>query len=337
MSTPEPLNPNIITSRRLAQRVTPRVSFKQPHLDPNVPEENLGLVPPALFAGRKLNWELPRPTEANLHIVLRLANDPNNVLKEFHDKIPQIQDVLGRWSEVKAASPTSTGEAQLRARAPIGEERDWISREVGKGTTFNLVSSLDSRGRADIIYLANAAEDSREHAESMPRNLRTMEWLGFDGSYVHLEDAEPKKAAIPVEQDSNFDEHVVRRSSIPSNLQSTGLDIDEHSMRRNNTPSNLRNTEWLDDGQPKKTSFRGDQDFGFDGHSMRRDSTPSNLRVTEWLDDAQYADLDAYSLEPQSDAENTSSETGPYETFWINHKGLSSRCDQSQSNSNASQ
>ena len=230
MSVPEPLNLNIPNAQRPARNFTPHTPFHNPHLDPNVPKENLHLVPPSLFAGRKLNRELPGPAATNLHVMLKLTDDPNELQKEFNDKVPQINDILGLWSEVKGASPTATGETQLQSRVPISKDCSWTSTEESKGTTFNLVSYLDSPGRADVIYLTDASEDSEEHAEdtSTPPNLRKVEWLGFDGSYVHLEDAEPKMAAAPTGQD---------------------IDFDERSIRRNSTPSNLRITEWLDDEQ----------------------------------------------------------------------------------------
>lgn len=263
MSIPESLNPNIPNARRLARRFTPLTPFHHPHLDPNLRQEDLHLVPTALFPGRTLRWELPRPAVTNLHVMLKLTNDPDELVQEFQDTIPQINEVLGLWSELKAASPTTTGEAQLRARTPVVEDQGQTSRDKGEGTSFNLVSNLDTPGRADVIYLTDADEDSGGWAEdsSVPPNLRTIEWLGFDGSYVHLEDAEPKMAALPTELDFELDEH------------------------------------------------------------NGRNSTPSNLRVTEWLDDAQYTDLpsEAYSAEPGSDARKTSRETGPYETFWLNH------------------
>lgn len=228
MSVPAPLNLNIPNVQRPTRNFTPHTRFHNPHLDPNVPKENLRLVPPSLFAGRKLNRELPGSAATNLHVMLKLTDEPNELQKEFIDKIPQINDILGLWGEVKGASPTTTVEAQPRSRVPIAEECSGTSTEESKGTTFNLVSNLDSPGRADVIYVADASEDSGEHAEdtSTPPNLRTVEWLGFDGSYVHLEDAEPKMAVAPTEQD---------------------IDFHERSIRANSTPSNLRITEWLDD------------------------------------------------------------------------------------------
>lgn len=220
---PEPLNPNIPNARRLARRFTPHTPFHHPHLDPNLKTEDLHLVPAALFPGRKLDWELPRPAVANLHVLLKLTTDPNELLKEFHDKIPQIDDILGLWGEMKGASPPMTGEAQLRARTSRPTEES-------EGTIFNLVSELDTPGRAGVIYLTDAVEDSEEHAEdpSVPSNLRTIDWLGFNGSYAHLEDAKPKTAALPTEQDFDSDEL--------------------RSMKRSSsTPPNLRVTEWLDE------------------------------------------------------------------------------------------
>ena len=188
------------------------------------------MVPQALFAGRKLNREISKPATANLHVMLKLSNDLNALQKEFNDKIPQINEILGLWGEVKGANPTTTGEAQLRSQSPIAEDRDLTSGEEDKGTTSNPVRNLDASGQADIIYIADASEDSGECAENLgiPSNLRTTDWLCFDGSYVHLEDTEPMS------------------------------DLDERSMRRNSIPFNLRITEWLNDAQcdrsPNETS-----------------------------------------------------------------------------------
>ena len=242
MSVPEPLNPKVPTARRLAPRFTPNTPFHHPHLDPTLRAEDLDLVPAALFAGTRPKSERPGPAVTNLHVMLKLSNDSDKVRKEFHDMIPHIDDVLGLWGEMKRTSPTTNGEAQLRARTGAAEVQGWISSEEGKGTTFNLASSLDTPGRADVIYLTDATEDSGERDEnsSVPSNLRTIEWLGFDGSYVHLEDSEPKMAAFPMEQ---------------------GSDADYHGLRRNSTPSNLRLTEWLEDQQstdPPSETYSGE-------------------------------------------------------------------------------
>lgn len=273
MSIPEPLNPIIPSARRLARKFTPNTPFHHPHLDPKLSPEDLHLVPAALFPGRKLNWELPR-----------LTNNPDELAKKFHDKTPQIDDILGLWGEMKGASPTTTGEAQLRARIPVAEDHSWTSTEKCEGTAVNLVSKLDTRGQTDVIYLADAVEDSGEHAgdSSVPSNLRTMDWSGFDGSYVHLEDVEPKMTVYPTEQ---------------------GFDFGEQSMRRN--------------------------------------STPSNLRATEWLDDELYREFASdVNPEPGSDAGRTSRQTGPYETFWMNHDPygpqLALNTDEGESNNSTS-
>ena len=170
MSVPEPLNPRKPSARRLARNFTPNTPFHHPHLDPTLDPEDLHQVPPALFGGN-LNWEFPQPTVTNLHVVLKLTDDPNELLEDFHDKIPQIDEVLRLWGEKKGASP------QVRTSAQQDEERN-----------------LDTPGRADKIHPTDAMEDSVEQAEdlSVPSNLRTIDWSDFDDSHVHLEDLEPK-------------------------------------------------------------------------------------------------------------------------------------------------
>ena len=264
MSIPEPLNPEPLNpeplnpsnpsagrfARRLAQNFTPDTPLHHPLLDPDVPKDDFGMVPPRLFAGRrKLNWALPKPAKANLHVMLKLTNNPDEFVKEFQEKIPQINEVLGLWSEVKGTRPTTTAEAQLRVRAPIGASRDGTSTKSSKGSAFNLVSALDTPARTEVIYLADATEESGECAKgSIPSNLRAIDWFGFD---VHLDGAEPEQIAFPTGQ---------------------GPDFHEYRLRRNSTRSNLRTATRLDDGYG--TDLSGDtynQETDSDAETLSND------------------------------------------------------------------
>ena len=218
---PEP-DSKIPDARRLAGEFTPQTPFFHPHLDPNLKKEDLHLVPAPLFQGRTLNSKLPRLAVANLHVMLELTNDPDELRNEFHGKIPQIDDFLGLWGELKGATSTVAGEGQVRARPAD------LIRE-GEGTTLHLARNIDTPGQGSFVYLTDAVKDSEHDAEDpgIPSNLRTVEWLGFDGSYAHLEDVEPKTAAIPADDDVDFGEPSMQRNS--SNLP------------------NLRVTEWLKD------------------------------------------------------------------------------------------
>ena len=221
MSVPEPLNPRIASARRLAPKFTPEIRFYHPHLDPSTRIEDLQIIPAALFPGRKLNWELARPAVRDHQDMLKLTDDPDEFLRELQNEIPQIDDVLELWSEVEGAGPRTTSDQRKQAQPPVPEVRE--------GTISDLVS-VERPGRADVIYPTDVPKDSGEHAEffEVPSNLRTTEWEGFDGSYVHLADSadsEPKMTAFPMEQEP---------------------DIDDHGMRRNSTPFNLKVTEWLD-------------------------------------------------------------------------------------------
>ena len=279
MSIPEPLNPRIPSARRLARRFTPNTPFHHPHLDPRLDPEDLHLVPQALSPGRKLNWELPRPAVTNLHVMLKLTNDPDELLEDFHNKIPHIDDVLRLWGQLKGASPSTTGEAQPGTRIPGAENRAWTSLQQVEGTIYNSSSDLDTTERDDYIYLTDDVENSIEYAEhpSVPSNLRTKDWSDFDGSYVHVDDVEPKMAAFPKEQ---------------------SFDFGEHNM-----------------------------------------STPTNLRVREWLDDEQYTESasEAHNSKP----DRIPRQTGPYETFWMNHDPngpkLALKTDEGDSSSSTSQ
>ena len=233
MSSPEPLQPDVLNPRRHAPKFTHQTPFHHPQMDFDVPEEDLDLIPAELSVGKKPNREPPRPAVAQVHLMLKIKNGHDDLQKEFQDKVPQISNVLGLWSKVKAASPTATGEAQIRARASIAQYQTRTSNQEGQGTIFNLVSHLDSTGQADIIYLTDAAVGSEEHADDsgVPSNLRTVEWLGFDGSYVHVEDLKSQNTAIPTEACFEFDELNIRRNSNPSNLRTREWLNDEHLPR----------------------------------------------------------------------------------------------------------
>ena len=272
---PEP-DSKIHDARRLAGRFMPHTLFLHPHLDPNLKTEDLHLVPAPLFRGRISNSRLPRPAVANLHVMLKLTNDPDELRNEFHDKIPQIDDFLALWGELKGATPTVAGEAQLRARTA-----DLI--QEGEGTILNLARNLDTPGQGSFVYLTDTVKDSEQDAEDscVPSNLRTVDWLGFDGSYAHLEDAEPKTPAIPADHD---------------------VDFGEPSMKRNSRIlSNLRVTEWLKDVQHT--------DISSQAYSSDPDSDVHHTDVSS----------QAYSSDSDSDVGNISRETGPYEMFWRGH------------------
>ena len=218
---PEP-DSKFLGAPSLAGKFTPQTPFFHPHLDPNLKKEDLHLVPAPLFQGRTLTSRLPRPAVANLHVMLKLTNDPDKLRNEFHGKIPQIDDFLGLWGELKGATSTVAGEGQHRARTT-----DLIHK--GEGTSLHLARNIDTPGQGSFVYLTDAVKDGEHDAEDsgVPSNLRTVEWLGFDGSYAHLEDIEPKTAAMPADDDVDFGEPSTKRNS--------------------RVLPNLRVTEWLKD------------------------------------------------------------------------------------------
>ena len=245
---PEP-DSNVPDARRLAGKFTPQTPFFHPHLDPNMKEEDLHLVPAPLFQGRTFNSRLPRPAVANLHVMLKLTNDPDELRNEFHGKIPQIDDFLELWGELKGANSTVGGEGQLGARTA-----DLI--QEGEGTNLHLARNIDTPGQGSFVYLTDAVQDSQHDAEDsgVPSNLRTVEWLGFDGSYAHLADVEPNTVAIPADD----------------------VDFGEPSMERNSrTLPNLRVTEWLEDVEHTDVSsqaYRSDADS--DAGNISRETGP---------------------------------------------------------------
>lgn len=229
-------------TRRLARTFTPTVPDHHPFLDPDFPEEDEHLVPAALAPRGKLNWELPKKATTNLHIMLKLTNKADELLDEWRDKIPQIDEVVTEWSEMKGASPTTLGEMQLHAQALFNDscgeaqsEADTTGIDSSDGYVFNMAKNLDSPGRGDVIYLTNGVEDDKYNGKkgSMPKNLRNVEWLDFDGSHVHMADEAPKSRPLRVafdlpEQSLDLgDSSTSRLSSVSGNIRSTDWNLEE--------------------------------------------------------------------------------------------------------------
>lgn len=227
-------SPDACNVRRLARSFTPTTPNYHPLLDPELPKEDVSLVPRDLAPRGQLNWELPQKAVANLHIMLKLNNKTDELLDEFHNTIPQIDEALNDWVEMKGASPTKIGEEQLRARSFLDyaqvDEANAL-RGSDDDYVFNMVRNLDKPGRGDVVYLTDAVKDSdligKGHS-SIPENIRGMDWLDFDGSYIHLQDA-----SDPVEL----------KTVIPDRLQVPQAD----RIRQNGTPPNLRTTGWDQD------------------------------------------------------------------------------------------
>lgn len=228
-------SPECCNVRRLARNFTSKTPNHHPLLDPEFPNEDISLVPSALAPRGQLNWELPKKATANLHIMLKLSNNAEELLDEFHQTLPQIDEALNDWIEMKGASPTMIGEEQLRVRSFL-EHPNVDEGHALKGKNddyvFNMARNLDNPGRADVIYLTEGVEESDSvdngHS-SIADNIRGVDWLDFDGSYLHLQDVGdsigPKTAVPEALHVSNADR--TRRDSIPLNLRTTGWDCDQ--------------------------------------------------------------------------------------------------------------
>ena len=179
-------------TRRLARSFTPYTPLHHPLLDPQLPEEDIPLVPADLAPRGRLSWVLPSQTVTNLHIMLKLTDQTDRLMDEFLEAIPRINEILHEWVEMRGSSPTTTGEQRLRlqSRHPKGDENaasgdDKIRHD---DLVFNMVRRLDICGKADVVYLSNFVDDSDVNESVLP-NIRAVEFLDFDDSYVHVSNA----------------------------------------------------------------------------------------------------------------------------------------------------
>ena len=229
-------NASAYNTRRLARPFLPDVPH-HPFLDPDFQDEDGPLVPNDLAPGGRLNWELPWPAKTNLHTMLELTEETEDLLDDFHSNLPDSGQVMEEWVEMRGASPTMTGEAKLRALAiqkrPLnvqngGEE---YRNSAESDYIFNMMRSVDSLGRSDVIYLADAFEQTKGNGQrsSTPENIEVVDWLEFDGPYVNTEQAfhEPK-AEMRTSQ------------SVP------GIETLPSGRRTNSRPSILQMTDWFE-------------------------------------------------------------------------------------------
>lgn len=226
-------NTSAYNVRRLARPFLDDIPH-HPFLNPEFQWQDAPLVPSDLAPRGRLNWELPRPAKTNLHIMLELKEETNEILDEYRSKLPLIDQAMEEWVEMRGASPTTTGEAKLRNLASLqtfsdvpneGEQHDASTDSY----IFSMARNLDSPGRADVIYLADAFEQKKgnERKSSIPNNIRAVDWLDFDGSYLHIAEAAHKAEA---------------EMAIPDSVPT--LQIPKPGGRRNSRPSNLRVSEW---------------------------------------------------------------------------------------------
>ena len=231
----DPSDTSACNTRRLARPFLDDIPH-HPFLDPVFQWQDAPLVPSDLAPGGRLNWELPRPAKTNLHIMLELKEETNQILEEYRSKLPLIDQAMEEWVEMRGASPTTTGETKLRNLASIetfsdirneGEQRDASTDSY----IFSMARNLDSPGRADVIYLADAFEQKKgkERKSSVPENIRAVDWLDFDGSYLHV-------AGVSYEGEAE--------TAIPDSVPP--LRIHKPDGRRYSRPSNVRVSEWSD-------------------------------------------------------------------------------------------
>ena len=143
-------------SRRPVRIFTPNLPQHHPFLDPSLPHEDIDLVPADLAPRGKLNWEFPKTTTRDIHIKLKLTNKADELLDDWRQKIPQIDEVIKEWSDTGVVSPTTDDEIRRHAQAKLSEYCDYIRDEADSADTSNTfitnIANLSSSGRGEIIY-----------------------------------------------------------------------------------------------------------------------------------------------------------------------------------------
>lgn len=224
-------------TRRLARSFTPQTPMHHPLLDPELPEEDVSLVPQDLCPRGHLKWELPKKARTNLHIMLKLSNKTDELMDEFHEKIPYIDEVLHEWAEMRGASPTREGREQMRAQS-LYHSDCWKNEEIHRtgnndDYVFNMVRNLDSPGRADIIYLTDVVEDADSDTmttSNIPSNIEGTDWLETDSPNVDMQamvNSENVSCAYP---EPLHVRKVKRSDSTPSNLRISDWDSDQSTI-----------------------------------------------------------------------------------------------------------
>ena len=166
--------------------------------------------------------------------MLELKEETDEILEEYRSKLTLIDQAIEEWVEMRGASPTTTGEAKLRDMASLNRFRDVEKPGEHRDAStdsyiFSMAGNLDSPGRADVIYLADAFEQKKaiDRKSSIPENLRAADWLDFEGSYLHI-------AEVSHEAETDM--------AIPESVPI--LKIPKSGRRTNSRPPNLRISDW---------------------------------------------------------------------------------------------
>ena len=215
-------------TRRLARSFTPLTPKHHPLLDPDLPEEDVVLVPQDLCPRGQLNWELPKKARTNVHIMLKLSNKADELMEEFHEKLPLIDDVLNEWAEMRGASPTVKGLEQLRAQSSCQLDPfqgNNVSRhESHTDCLFNMVKNLETPGRSDVIYLTDAVEDTDlecKFTEGASTKIESVNWLD-QGEFLQTGPPSAIPEALRISK-------AERKDNIPSNLQAATSESDQEA------------------------------------------------------------------------------------------------------------
>lgn len=153
-----------------------------------------------------LNWNLPSKAVKNNEKILKLAIETDEFLEGFHQRISEMDTHATEWVEMRGASPTKTGEAQLQERSSYPKEgrdltacHDWVGGSDGRDDyVFNVVRSPTSPKNADIFYLTDGTHHSEDdeakggeaNLDILPSNLRVTEWPTLENTFVEASEPE---------------------------------------------------------------------------------------------------------------------------------------------------
>ena len=115
--------------------------------------------------------------------MLNLSNKADELLEEFHEKLPLIDEVLNEWAEMRGASPTIKGLEKLRAQS--SSQLGPAQTEESGDCIFNMVKNLETPGRSDVIYLTDAAATADPGANFADDILAVREvvWLDDEDAF----------------------------------------------------------------------------------------------------------------------------------------------------------
>ena len=220
-------NPEASYRRAIAQPFTDATPKHHPFLDPDLPDEDIPLVPNDLVPRGGLRWTLPTApaTPATFDVAMLRAT-----MGQMRENLSLMEDWVVVWAEGNGR----IGEAFSRTREPAlaSARGSVVSADTSRNSDVVEAIRTPSEGSdfselSDQSYVLVAREKVRNRGASksgLSSNLNVSRWS-------LVESADPTTGPVGRQQDRAPENPTADKGTVPANLQSVELESDGHLVR----------------------------------------------------------------------------------------------------------